>query len=44
VLQDVRLGVGVAHIRAGAVGDDGLVEALLKLAAQAQDAALSFLG
>jgi hypothetical protein len=31
-------------IRAGAVGDDGLVEALLKLAAQAQDAAFGFLG
>ena len=36
VLQQMRLGVGVANIRAGAVGDDGLVEALLKLAAQAQ--------
>ena len=34
---------GVALIRAGAVGDDGLVEALLKLAAQARDAALGFL-
>ena len=31
-------------IGAGAVGDDGLVEALLKLAAQARDAAFGFLG
>ena len=35
VLEQMRLGIGVALIRAGAVGDDGLVEALLKLAAQA---------
>jgi hypothetical protein len=44
VLHDMRLGVGVALIRAGAVGDDGLVEALLKLAAQALDAAFGLLG
>ena len=44
VLEQVRLGVGVAQIGAGAVGDDGLVEALLKLAAQAQDAAFGFFG
>ena len=43
MLENVRLGVGVALIGAGAVGDDGLVEALLKLAAQAQDAALGLL-
>ena len=43
VLHHVRLGVGVALIRAGTMGDDGLVEALLKLAAQAQDAAFGFL-
>ena len=43
VLEQVRLGVRVAHVGAGAVGDDGLVEALLKLAAQAQDAAFGFL-
>ena len=44
VLEQVRLGVGVADIRAGAVGDDGLVEALLKLAAQALDAAFGLFG
>ena len=42
--EHVRLGVGVAVVCAGAMGDDGLVEALLKLAAQAGDAALGFLG
>ena len=40
----MRLGVGVAVVGAGAVGDDGLVKALLKFAAQAVDAALGFLG
>ncbi len=44
VLEDVRLGVRVANVRAGAMGDDGLIEALLKLAAQAQDAAFGLLG
>ena len=34
VLQHMRLRVGVALIGAGAVRDDGLVEALLKLAPQ----------
>ncbi len=29
--EDVRLGVGVAGVGAGAVGDDGLVEALLRI-------------
>ena len=40
----MRLRVLVALIRAGAVRDDGLVEALLKLAAQALDAPLGFFG
>ena len=44
VFEDVRLGVRVAHVGAGAMGDDGLVEALLKLAAEAGDAAFGFLG
>ena len=43
MLQQVRLRVGIALVRAGAVRDDGLVEALLKLAAQALDAAFGFL-
>jgi hypothetical protein len=42
VLEQMRLRVGVALIGAGAVGDDGLVEALLKLAAQARHAAFGF--
>ena len=40
----MRLGVDVAGVCAGAMGDDGLVEALLKFAAEAGDAALGFLG
>ncbi len=44
VADDVGLGVGVALIGAGAVGDDGLVKALLKLAAQAGDAAFGLFG
>ena len=43
VLEQVRLRVGIALIRAGAMRNDGLVEALLKLTAQAGDAALGFL-
>ena len=40
VAQQVGLGVLVTLVGAGAVGDDGLVKALLELAAQAVDAAL----
>ena len=43
-LEEVRLGVGVAVVGAGAVGDDGLVEAFLKFAAEAVDAAFGFFG
>ena len=42
--EDVRLCIGIARVGAGAVGDDGLVEALLELAAQAVDAAFGFFG
>ena len=34
--DEVRLGVGIALVGAGAVGDDGLVEALLEFAADAR--------
>ncbi len=42
VADDMRLGVGVALIGSAAMRDDGLVEAFLKLAAQADHAALRF--
>ncbi len=44
VTEHMRLGVRIVDVRAGAVGDDGLVEALLKLAAQAGHAAFGFFG
>ena len=44
VFEKVRLGVCVANVRAGAVGDDGLVEALLELAAKTRHAAFGFFG
>jgi hypothetical protein len=43
VLEQVRLSVGIALIGSGAMRNDGLVEALLKFAAQARDAAFGFL-
>src|SRR5579862_648130 len=42
VAQQVRLGVGVALVRSGAMGHNRLVEALLEFAAQAGNAALGF--
>ena len=44
MFEKVRLGVGIADVGTGAVGDDGLVEALLKLAAETEDAALGLFG
>jgi len=43
VLHHVRLGMRVSLVGPGAVRDHGLVEALLKLAAQARHAAFGFL-
>ncbi len=40
----MRLRIGVAHIRAGAMRNNGLVKALLELTPEALDAPLGFFG
>ena len=44
VTQQMRLGVDIILVGTGAMGDDGLVEALLKFAAKPVDAAFGFFG